>query len=133
MKNHIEDDNQELVIRWCELNKIKYPSLKMIFSIPNGGKRNPREAARLKRQGVRAGIPDLFLASPRIGSIWPHSGDEHGFFIEMKSEKGTVNKNQLPWILELRESGYKVDVCYSWIEAVNEIIDYLGLPEKMKV
>jgi hypothetical protein len=33
----------------------------VFFAVPNGGERNPREAKKLQREGVRAGAPDLVL------------------------------------------------------------------------
>jgi hypothetical protein len=54
MNKHIEDDIQSEYFRWCALLKI------FAFAIPNGGKRNAREGARLKKQGTLAG-PQMFL------------------------------------------------------------------------
>ena len=53
-----------------------FNELKWMFAIPNGGYRNPREAANLKRQGVKAGVSDIFLPLP--------TDKYHGLFIEMK-------------------------------------------------
>ena len=50
--NHFEDDEQAAVFDWAA----HMPALKWMHSIPNGGKRNIREAARLKRQGVKSGV-----------------------------------------------------------------------------
>ena len=36
-----------------------------MFRIPNGGSRHPAEAARLKAQGVKAGVPDLCIPVAR--------------------------------------------------------------------
>ena len=48
-----EAQEQEVIIQWADLHGLP------LFHIPNGGKRNAAEAAHLKRQGVRAGVPDL--------------------------------------------------------------------------
>ena len=71
-----EAQEQAVVISWCEMQKNKYPELSMIYHCPNGGYRNKIEAANLKRQGVKSGVPDLFLPVPRK--------NKHGLFIEMK-------------------------------------------------
>lgn len=78
---HKEDDLQKACVTWFRL---QYPEPKyLIHHSPNGGKRNAREAGRLKAQGVRAGFPDLIILS------------EYDFIcIEMKSEKGTLSDNQ---------------------------------------
>ena len=39
----------------------------VMYHIPNGGRRNKITGARLKAEGVVAGVPDVFLASPRQG------------------------------------------------------------------
>ena len=57
-----------------------------MFHIPNGGSRNKLEASNLKKQGVKAGVPDLFLPVGR--------GSYHGLFIELKSAKISRLKNK---------------------------------------
>lgn len=114
-----EAKEQEVLIQWCEIQKKKYPELGLIFHIPNGGYRNKFEAANLKRQGVKAGVPDLFMAVP--------NKKYHGLFIEMKWGKNKPTENQEEWILRLSEQGYKVNVCYSSIEAIEVIKEYLGI------
>lgn len=63
----------------------KYPLL-MGWHCPNGGKRGEIEAARFKRMGVLAGVPDVFIAHP--------SGKYHGFFCELKAGKNSLTDNQ---------------------------------------
>ena len=56
-----------------------------IFAIPNGGARSITTAAKLKVEGVSAGVPDLYVPA---WHLW----------IEMKRTKGgTVDKNQKDW------------------------------------
>src|SRR3990167_7125439 len=51
---------------WAYNNKrLGVPDVRLLFAIPNGGLRNIRVAMNLKAEGVRAGIPDYFLAVPR--------------------------------------------------------------------
>lgn len=95
----------------------KYPELTMLFHIPNGGKRNAREAARFKRMGVKPGVPDLFLPVPR--------GRFHGLFIELKASKGKLSDYQKQWLQELESSGYAACVCFGFEEAQRDIIKYL--------
>ena len=35
----------------------------IIFAVPNGGSRGAKEAARLKKEGVKAGVHDLIIAT----------------------------------------------------------------------
>ena len=56
-----EADEQKAVIQWCILMEGRWPELEYIYHVPNGGSRNAREAANLKAQGVKPGVPDLEL------------------------------------------------------------------------
>lgn len=63
-----EAQEQCKLIKWadkCVQMKI-HPELSMLYAVPNGGRRDKAEAAHLKRQGVRAGVPDLCLAVPKV-------------------------------------------------------------------
>ena len=93
-----------------------HPEL-VFMSIPNGGKRDPRVAAQMKREGVLAGAPDLFLAEPRLH--W------HGLFIEMKKIGGRTSDKQNQVILNLRTKGYQVLVCEGADEAYGELLRYV--------
>lgn len=86
----------------------------LFFAIPNGGKRTPLEGARLKDEGVLAGVPDLFFPSLRL-------------FIEMKrKDGGVVSKAQKDVMHRLEQAGYRCVVCSGAMEAftlLSEIID----------
>lgn len=112
-----EDTEQIGVIEWAEWHTSQYPELKLLHHIPNGGKRNAVEAARLKAMGVKAGVPDLFLPVARGGYA--------GFYIEMKYGKNKPTGKQNEWIAALRQQGYKATVCYSGAEATHELESYL--------
>ena len=93
-------------------------SEQLLFAIPNGGQRNIVTAAQLKAEGVRAGIPDLFLAVPRH--------EAHGLFVEMKKAKGgRVSEKQSAVMEMLAEQGYTWAVCHGWTEAKRAIESYL--------
>lgn len=117
LRQHPEEEEQEALMNWARLYHKVYPPLKMLFHIPNGGKRNATEAARLKAQGVKAGVPDLFIAHP--------SGEYHGLFIEMKAGTNKPTDKQLQWIDDLRREGYAACVCYGWQSAATVIVGYL--------
>ena len=52
-----ESKEQELLFQWAEFQKGKYPSLRLMFHIPNGGSRNAIEAANLKNRVSRQAFP----------------------------------------------------------------------------
>lgn len=112
-----EATEQERLISWAQWQHNRFPELKLLFHIPNGGSRNALEAANLKRQGVKAGVPDLFLPVAK--------GMYHGLFIEMKWGKNTVTDKQDEWLHDLTVQGYKAAVCYGADEAIEIITDYL--------
>jgi hypothetical protein len=96
----------------------------VLMSIPNGGKRDPRVAAQMKREGVLAGAPDLFLAEARNGS--------HGLFIEMKRLKGKTSKDQDMVIDRLKQRGYSVVVAEGADAAHTAFLEYAYGPEWLK-
>jgi len=109
MITNTEAVEQTNFFRWAEFAKCKRPELSLLFHVPNGGSRNKAEAANLKMQGVKSGVPDIFLPVPR--------GAHHGLFIEMKVGSNRPTANQKQWIEELKRQGYFVAVCYGWVDA----------------
>lgn len=51
------ESEQDKLFNWVAYARNTYPQLDLLFHVPNGGKRNQKEAFNLKRQGVRAGVP----------------------------------------------------------------------------
>ena len=84
------------------------------FSIPNGGLRHPRVGRALNAEGLRAGAADLFIVLA--------NNTHHGLFIEVKTEKGVVSKEQKEWIKELNKRGYFATYVKGF-EAAQKIID----------
>lgn len=106
------------VIYQCRLLERQYPELKGLIAIPNGGARHPAVAAKLKKEGVRKGVPDLFLPLPI-----PRG--PAGLWLVMKSPDGKVSASQKDFMEYLQWAGYKTMVCYSHEEAVGAIVGYL--------
>jgi hypothetical protein len=116
-----EAAQQTALFCWAALpeQQEKYPDLKLIFHIPNGGTRNKAEAGHLKAQGVKPGVPDIFLPVPKLNF--------HGLWIEMKAKKNKTSEEQNVWISELSKRKYAVSVAYSWVQATEHLIYYLEL------
>jgi hypothetical protein len=114
---HKESGEQQALFQWIEYNKSRLPELALAYHVPNGGKRNLREAARLKKEGVHAGVPDICLSVARNGY--------HGMYIELKADKGKPTENQIEWMDRLRKQGYFVALCHGWESAVESIERYL--------
>ena len=114
-----ESSEQQALIQWAEISSKKIPELSLLYAIPNGGKRNIATAVRLKKEGVKAGVPDLCLPVARKGF--------HGLYIEMKVDRNKPTGNQMEWMKRLSEQGYAFKVCWGWEEAKKEIEKYLGV------
>jgi len=113
-----EYDEQAALIEWADLASRKYPELKWLHSIPNGAHTHIVTAMKLKKSGVRKGIPDLELPAARKGY--------HALYIEMKRIKGgRVDPEQVACHAYLRDAGYHVVVCRGWEAAKAEILEYL--------
>ena len=112
-----EHDEQCAVIDYCTALCGRIPELSLLYAIPNGGKRNVVTAVRLKKEGVKPGVPDLCLPIARNGY--------HGLYIEMKAGKNKATKTQKWWHEQLREQGHAVVVAYGAGEAIEAIEQYL--------
>lgn len=113
-----EDEEQATLFKWADTFKARLPELALLHAIPNGGKRPISVAVRMKRTGTKAGVPDMFLPVARHGC--------HGLYIELKRSKGgRISAEQTVWMRELAKQGYRCAVCHGWMQARDEIIDYL--------
>lgn len=120
MRYQEEHEEQRTLMQWWALySKSKGLSECLLFAIPNGGFRHISVAMKLKQEGVRAGVPDLFLALPR--------GNYHGLFIEMKKAKGgRVSDSQNAVMTSLVRQGYACAVCHGWTAARLQIERYFA-------
>jgi hypothetical protein len=113
-----ESQEQKALIQWATMSLGRLPELYQLFAIPNGANKSPAAAAKFKAEGLKPGVPDLFLAVPR--------GEYHGLFVEMKRRKGgVISPDQEAWLICLSKYGYAVSVCLGWEEARDAILQYL--------
>lgn len=114
-----EAQEQKALFEWAEWAKHRYPELALMFHVPNGGSRDIREAHNLRMEGVKAGVPDVFLPVAR--------GEYHGLFIELKRVRDyKLSDVQRKWLGDLTRQGYKAVMCRGWGEASRTIVDYLN-------
>lgn len=88
-----------------------------MFAIPNGGLRNKTVAGKLKAEGARPGVLDVFLAVP--------NRKYHGLFIEMKYGRNKLTEHQRTWKMKLEAFGYCCIVVKDWTRASEFILRYL--------
>lgn len=112
---HLEDDLQ---MRVCDFLARFSPSL-LFYAVPNGGLRNLREAGRLKRMGVKAGVADLHFLLPGVGP------SEHGVgvlgVIELKIKPNRPTPEQEKFLKDVRAGGGCAAVCYSLEDTVDTL------------
>lgn len=124
-----EGGHQKAIFIWAAWNSGRYPELKWLHSNQTGAKMTPATAGKMKAEGMRAGVPDIYLDVPL--------GGYHGLRIELKvpeqrNAKGTIIKRkgvcspeQLEWLAHYAESGFCAHVCYGWEHSIQVIEHYL--------
>lgn len=117
---HVE---QATLIGMVRIWDRRVPELQMLAAVPNGGYRCPKTSVELKAEGISPGYPDLLLDVARQG--------RHGLRIEMKTRGNTVTDDQMKWLGRLDANGYRVAVCWTWVEAWRVLSDYLGRPDML--
>jgi len=110
LTNTILSEHQEQV-NFVDQFESTYPDVRLL-SIPNGGLRRGKTVVGLKKEGLKPGVPDLFIPA------W-------GIWIEMKRlNGGTVSKVQKDWIGYLKSIGYTVFVCHGCADAMSKMNDF---------
>ena len=116
MPKQSESHLQQVCVRWFRLQYPEYS--KLLFAIPNAGKRLGMNGARMKAEGLLAGVPDLFLA---IGS-----NGFNGMFIEMKHGKNKPSNEQKMMLEELKSRCYNVEIIYTLDDFIARVNSYLN-------
>ena len=123
-----ESSHQIALFAMCALNMKRYPELKWLHAIPNGGLRDKITAGKLKAEGVKSGVSDISMPVKR--SIYS------GLYIEMKkpsmkavkeTSKGGASDDQIEFAQFVIKQGFFFKFCYSWEEAWYWIETYLNM------
>lgn len=120
-KSGSEAAEQTALFCWAALpeNQKRFPELKFMFHVPNGGTRDKREAGAFKAQGVKPGVPDICLPVRRLQ--WS------GLWIEMKYGNNRPSPEQNAYLTFLQSQGFATVVCYSWVHASQMVESYLTM------
>lgn len=121
-----EHSHQAALFAWAALSSI--PELRWMFAIPNGFYGSASQKGKMKAEGLKLGVWDVHLPK-RAYSL----GMEcyNGLFIEMKHARhrnhkdGGLTDEQIEFRKDL-QGEYAFAVCYSWIEAKEAVLGYLG-------
>jgi len=110
-----EHDEQTVFMTWL---MFQYPTLfELTTAVPNGGRRHLGTAVKLKKEGVKAGVPDILCFYKKNGYT--------GLAIEMKSKYNKESKEQAKWLNNLSDQGWFCAVCWSAKDAMQAVEDYL--------
>ena len=113
-----EAQEQMAVFEWAEWNMTKYPELALMFHIPNESNVPVQYRVKLKKMGLKSGVPDICLPVARSGY--------HALYIEMKRTKGSTTSDAQKWtIAKLNKAGNMAIICYGAEQAIENIIEYL--------
>ena len=124
--NNREALEQEAIFKWRDASTFTYPGIGLMFAIPNGaylqgsGWQRARQWEKLRKQGARPGVSDIFLPYP--------AGGYSGLWIELKAPKphrSKVTEEQWAWLDAMNKVGYKAKVCYGAEEAIETIKRYM--------
>jgi hypothetical protein len=124
--NGSETGEQKAIFCWSAQNQHLYPQLKWLHAIPNAN------SHRMVAEGVRAGVSDIFLPWPLVDSSDFNRLIFAGLYLEMKIEKrrnqkkGGLSQDQIDFIDYAKKAGYRCEVCYSWLEARDRILEYIN-------
>lgn len=113
-----ESVEQQRLFQWARMASGAHPELRLMYKIPNEGKRTRAGGGRMLAEGLKKGVPDICLPVARGGC--------HGLYIELKRTRDSrVTQEQLEWIDALKDQGYAAAVCRGCDEAITLIVDYL--------
>jgi hypothetical protein len=84
------------------------------FAIPNGDKRHPRVAMRLKAEGVMPGVADICIRLDRGRSCW----------LELKSKKGRLSDEQIGFGVRSKMLGHQWACVKTLEEAIDVLLDW---------
>lgn len=118
---HIESNIQQAFVSWF---RFQYPQFALnLTSVPNGGYRNAREAAILKREGMTAGAADILILVP--------SGGFGALGIEFKTlEKNSKQSDaQIKWQHSFEKAGNKYILIRTLDDAIEATVNYLSRPK----
>lgn len=117
-RSHNDDEHllQVACVKWFALqHRDKRHNL---FAVPNGGRRDVTTGARLKAEGVLAGVADLILLR--------HKDIYGALLIELKTAAGRQSKAQRDWQRAIERDGYKYVVVRSLEDFIKAVNDYLA-------
>lgn len=113
-----EHEIQKEYFSILKFSENKHPVIPYIFCIPNGGARHIKVAMKMKAEGVKRGVPDIFI--PYVVNGYG------GAWIETKTDTGVMSQHQKDY-KKFLESQYKHYLCRSVSEMIEATENYLQI------
>jgi hypothetical protein len=110
---HDESKLQKACVMWFRLQHRN----KLLFAIPNGGKRDKISAKIMQGEGVVPGVADLQLLYG--------NGEFNSLFIEMKTSIGKQSEKQKEFQTYCEKNKFKYIICRSLEEFIQQVNDYI--------
>jgi len=118
-RKHPSDDEHRIQCACVQWFRYQHPECRHnLFAVPNGGRRDKTTAAKMKAEGVLAGVADLILLKPNSKYC--------ALLIEMKTRTGRQADTQHEWQRLIERDGYKYVVCRSLEDFIREVDMYLS-------
>jgi hypothetical protein len=106
-----EDDLQRAVATYLDYANLDW------FHTPNEAKRSLRLGAKLKKNGLKAGVPDCMIINP--------TRTKHlGLAIELKIKPNKPTPSQLEWKSKLEANGWAWECAYDLDQVINIVKKY---------
>lgn len=116
-----EHFEQRALIDWARIMQSRFPALRLLYAVPNGGLRKRGVAGKLKAEGAQSGVPDLVL---------PHAARGfHGLYLEMKATDGRLTDLQKEFLANVAKEGYCAAVAFGAEQGIDLLKWYIGQTE----
>jgi hypothetical protein len=114
-----EHQIQSAFFQWVRVAEKIHPRLKLMFAVPNAGKRGYKTAAMLIAEGLRKGVLDVLFPVASSGF--------NGLAIEFKKPGGVLTPEQEDFADALTGEGWLVVMMTDSHGAISLVKNYLGL------
>lgn len=112
-----ESSEQIAFFHWVRIQGCTDERFKTIFAISNGMHSSAKAGFRAKREGLRAGISDVFVPIASRGY--------HGLFIEFKIKPNKLSDKQEEFFKRVHGQGFACRIAWSADDAIKILKEYL--------
>ena len=117
--NPSEHKIQSAFFAWVRLSEKRYPVLRLMFAVPNAGKRGYKTASMMIAEGLRKGVLDVIFPVARSGF--------NGLAIEFKKPGGKMTSEQIEYSEMLVNENWLVALITDSEEAIRTVKNYLNI------